>query len=683
MPHPETQFLHERNPSFHASLEVETAVDYLRAGGEAIPNQPSEKIAAYLGFLANGDYVNDGILTGDQSSIDRQIAHHVIRAKDVPEGYFELQRRIAREQGHGDVTITREMRGQMVEAVQSDQHAGLAKWVEYIGGEDGGYPDWFKHYAFGSVTKLGNYDKEKGEFLKRSKGTTAAYPELNREALAYVYDALNKSRVRHEAVDGGANNDQLQKLLKGANFGKLYAHAVLAISPASPELRKEVRGSWTKFDQTSDPRTARRLAGSLQGHGTGWCTAGESTAKSQLQGGDFYVYYTRGEDGKDTVPRVAIRMADGEVAEVRGVNAAQELEPELADITSEQLKDLPGGEAYIVKAEDMKRLTALDKKITANPETELADDELRFLYEFDHEIEGFGYGTDPRIGEIRAKRGEADSPELRHLMPEVLRQQLEASWTGAMAVIDQLNAGRTAEQQIPSIDRTVLEQLLQTKQAEWEADGTLDYLVERLVKHGERFTLLATPDALASADELATLAKSFAAGQPHEAFIHDDLYRQYSPEALSGKIATKSEQPARQGRIWRKKVGLKQANQAMASDAWPIRLSLVASKTSAELGSRPVDQQLRILSDLQTARPNLFVPSVLDAATYWYTLRAAGDKLDNSQAYKKTYIRHIDMEAKRLDGWSSAPSSYVTYVGRPSLDVSDVEHDDGARLAVG
>jgi hypothetical protein len=231
MQRPGSQFLHERNPQLHASNEVETVVGYLRTGGEAIPNQPADKISAYLGFLANREYVNDGILTGDQSSIDRQIEAHVIKAEDVPEGYFELQRRIAREQGHGDIAITPEMRDQMVEAVQTDQRAGLSKWVEYLGGDDGGYPDWFKKYTWDSVTRLGTFDKEKHEFGKRSRGTTAPYPELNREALAYVYDVLNKSRVQGEKVDGGGNDDKLQKLLKSANFGKLYAHAVLEVTP--------------------------------------------------------------------------------------------------------------------------------------------------------------------------------------------------------------------------------------------------------------------------------------------------------------------------------------------------------------------------------------------------------------------------------------------------------------------
>jgi hypothetical protein len=399
-----SQFLHNRNPNLHSSQEVGGVVDYLRANGEQIPNEPAQKIESYLGFLANKDYVNDGILTGDQTSIDRQIDAHVIKAEDVPESYFELERRIARERGHGDVQITSEMRKQMTEAVQADQKASLGKWVEYLGGDDGGYPDWFKSYAWNSVAKLGNYDKEKSEFLKRSRGTTAAYPELNREGLAYVYDVLNKSRVQGEAVDGGVNNEQLQKHLKSGNFGKLYAHAVLEVTPDSPELRKDTRGSWTKFNQSDDPRTARRLSGSLQGHGTGWCTAGESTASIQLAQGDFFVYYTRDEAGKDTVPRVAIRMEHGEVAEVRGVNAAQELESVMADITAEQLKDLPGSEAYIRKAEDMKRLTEIHTRLADNPSTDLSEAELRFLYEIDGKVEGFGYGRDPRLDELQEPR---------------------------------------------------------------------------------------------------------------------------------------------------------------------------------------------------------------------------------------------------------------------------------------
>jgi len=636
---PGSSFLHERNPNLHASQEVEGVVGYLRAGGEHIPNEPADKISAHLGFLAHREYVNDGILTGDQSSIDRQIEANVIKAENVPDGYFELQRRIAREQGHGDVTITQNMREQMTEAVQADQRVGLGKWVEYLGGEDGGYPDWFKSYTFSSVTKLGNYDKEKGEFLKRSRGTTAAYPELNREALAYVYDVLNKSRVQHEPVDGGANNEQLQKLLQGANFGKLYAHAVLEIAPTSPELLKDTRGSWTKFNQSSDPRTARRLAGSLQGHGTGWCTAGESTANIQLQGGDFYVYYTRDEDGKETVPRVAIRMQEGSVAEVRGINTAQELESEMADITSERLQDLPGGEEYIRRAQDMKHLTAIDKKITADPTTELTGDELRFLYELDHDISGFGYKRDPRIDEIRAKREGRDKPELARILPETIRDQLRGAFMAYSTVAGQLKTERRFRKPESGVSAQELEHLFALKDKEWQENGVYDHLVEELIANGARYNLVATPNVEATEKQIVALAEAFGKDQPYETYVYDELYRKgrYTGREFSGNGG---------------------------SD--PVRLSLIPSRRDAVLSGKTVETQVRMLREQQTGKPNLNlrVPSVLDAVTYWYTLRAQGDKLADSSAFDKTYIRHFDLEPKAVAGWSFVPYSYVLYGGR-------------------
>lgn len=682
MKEPGSQFLHERSPNLHTTVEVEIVADYLRGSGERIPNEPADKISAYLGFLAHRNYANDGILTGDQGSIDRQIEAHVIKAEDVPEGYFELQRRIAREQGHGDVQITSEMRHMMTEAVQTDQRAGLGKWVEYLGGEDGGYPDWFKAYTWESVVKLGNYDKDKQEFSKRGRGTVVPYPELNREALAYVYDVLNKSRVQGEKVDGGANNEQLQKHLKSGNFGKLYAHAVMEVTPDSPELRKDTRGSWTKFNQTDDPRTARRLSGSLQGHGTGWCTAGESTASMQLRGGDFYVYYTRDEDGKDTVPRVAIRMEQGEVAEVRGVNAAQELEAEMADITADRLKGLPGGEEYIRKAEDMKCLTAIEKKTLADPNAELTSDELRFLYELDHQIEGFGYEEDPRVKEIRTMRGDKDKPELARFLPEVIREQVQSAYSAYKTVADNLlgtKRGLHGKREVAA-SMQELEQLFAAKDKEWQANGVYDYLVEKLIADGARFNLVATPNVEASEAQVIALVEAFGKDRsyetyksrafaieyveafgvdpPCETYVDDDLYRKghYTGKELSGN----------KGSV-------------------PIRLSLIPSSLDGEMGYGRVDSQMEQLRERRVKQPELDVrvPSVLEAVTYWYSLRAQGDRLDDYSAYDKTYIRHFDLEPKTVGRWRHVPGSWVNDGGEPCLSRSRADFPFDVRLAVG
>lgn len=546
--------------------------------------------------------------------------------------------------------ITSDMRRQLIEAVQADQRAGLGKWVEYLGGDDGGYPDWFKHYTWTSVTKLGTYDKDKSEFQKRSRGTTAPYPELNREALAYAYDVLNKSRVQGEQVNGGANNAELQKLLKSGNFGKLYAYAVLEVTPDSPELRKDTRGSWTKFNQSDDPRTARRLSGSLQGHGTGWCTAGESTAAMQLQGGDFYVYYTRDEDGKDTVPRVAIRMEQGEVAEVRGVNTAQELEPEMADITAEKLKDLPGGEEYIRKAEDMKRLTALEKKLADDPEYVLSETELRFLYELNRVIEGFGYEPDPRVGVIRAARGECDKAMLTKLLSEMIRQQSAASYRAYQTVAEQLG------EQI--ISPTELARLLAHKDQEWQANGVYNYLVEQIIANGARYRLVIIPNVDVSESKLVELAEVFGKGQPWQTYVYNDMYQQnlYTPQQWSD-----------------------------SQGAATIRFSLIPTTYDSDLGNRPAAEQQELLKARQARLPKLGlrVPSLLDAISYWYTLRAQGDKLDTYEALEKTYIRHFDLPPQRLGDWLDVPSSYVSKDGRPGLSGADAEDVRKARLAVG
>lgn len=377
-------------PELHNSQEVQLAVSQHEGN---LPNSPEATVGVYLGSLVG----KHGLLGGEAARRDAQIAHRVIKAENIPEGYYENQRRIAREQGHGEIEITDEMKKQLSEAIISDQTKSLETWVDYINEPDANYPAWFRYFTVRNVLKMSDYDKEKQAFRTRSSGTTSPFPDLNREALAYVYDAMQQ-RLGGEV----AEDETVRKLVDGANFSKLYAHAIREVTPASAEMREVTEGEWVKFYQTNDPKQGMELAKSLQGHGTGWCTAGESTAKMQLSGGDFYVFYSYDDNNEATVPRVAIRMQNHQVAEVRGINASQELEPVMVEKAEAKLADLPGGEAYKQKAADMKHLTELERKVSKGEVISL--DELRFLYEIDHPIEGFGYEKDPRIQELRSGR---------------------------------------------------------------------------------------------------------------------------------------------------------------------------------------------------------------------------------------------------------------------------------------
>ena len=71
-------------------------------------------------------------------------------------------------------------------------------------------------------------------------------------------------------------------------------------------------------------------------------------------------------------------------------------------ILEEKLKEFPDRDKYLKKEHDMKMLTLIDKKVNNNIEPTL--NELKFLYEIDSKIEGFGYIKDPRIDEIKNKR---------------------------------------------------------------------------------------------------------------------------------------------------------------------------------------------------------------------------------------------------------------------------------------
>lgn len=194
-------FFHNREVGFHHTPEVEHVISYLKQKGEQIPNEPVPKIAAYLGFLADPKLANDGIITGNQDSIDYQVEHAIVAEHDISESYFELQRRIARDElGLGDIQITPRVRAQMTEMVREDQRGCLKEWATYFDSNDNDYPDWFRLYSFSAITKLTEYDPDKQRFRRRSNGTAANFPELNQEVLTLVYEAINKRHIESDTT---------------------------------------------------------------------------------------------------------------------------------------------------------------------------------------------------------------------------------------------------------------------------------------------------------------------------------------------------------------------------------------------------------------------------------------------------------------------------------------------------
>ena len=277
---------------------------------------------------------------------------------------------------------------------------------------------------------MGTLDKKRGEYTKRAEHTIAPFPEINSETLGFVFRMLTTGIGHNEFVFNPETDEpekekeiqqkhnELTKLIAKKDFIKLYAFA--QIETAGQLNKESLRGEWVKYDQGSDFHV---LENSLKGKGTGWCTA-EGSAYGHLGGGDFYVYYTIGKGGKYTEPRIAIRMEGDHVAEVRGVNHRQELEPALLDLATEKYHSLPGGEKFDKKSHDMKTMTDLAKKQEKNQP--FTRDDLTFLYELNGSIEGFGYERDPRIEELRSQRTmKTDLPIMFECSPEQIAYKKE------------------------------------------------------------------------------------------------------------------------------------------------------------------------------------------------------------------------------------------------------------------
>ncbi len=374
--------------SLYNNMHMEEAV--IHAGEKN--DSPTEKIGKYIERLERvHDIAKDN---PHKMEVLKQFYYNKYVIKELPDSYINLEKKIARERGYGDISITDEMKEEMLLGVQKEQKKSLDMWIDYLTSDDAMYPMWFKHYAFRGMLKLNKFDKEKGEFGRRSKTTAEAFIELNSEALARVYDTLAKEIGINEEID-----EETKKVLeKGESFKKLYEYYL--INTGYVNRGNDTDGIWVKYDQGSDYKP---LWESLQGKNTGWCTVGEETAKTQLSNGDFYVYYTKDKEGVYKEPRIAIRM-DGKnkIGEVRGVGEHQNLEGCMTSIAEKKLNEFLDKDKYLKKVNNTKMLTEIDNKVNKN--LELTKEELIFLYQIYSNIEGFGYEEDPRIEEIQDKR---------------------------------------------------------------------------------------------------------------------------------------------------------------------------------------------------------------------------------------------------------------------------------------
>ena len=200
------------------------------------PTCPALKV-----FLNKDERVRE---RNDEMFRDRLYDELLIKREHFPESYFELQKRIARERGQAVEEIPPQVREQMKDVAIEDQKHSLDAWIDYLSSDDAVYPPWFKYFVWRTVTKLSQFDKERGEFKKRTDSTVAPFPDIYREPLAQICDLYEKVKADKKTL----KNPELQRQFS-QKFPSFYAELIQKSLAASMENREEVRGKWMKYAQ--------------------------------------------------------------------------------------------------------------------------------------------------------------------------------------------------------------------------------------------------------------------------------------------------------------------------------------------------------------------------------------------------------------------------------------------------
>jgi hypothetical protein len=232
--------LHLKIPDLQTSEEVSSAVEKQeRLNDETVPNNPNERISAYMDRLENIFLNKDERVKERNLEMLRPAIYDafIIKPENVPESFFELQQRVARERGQTVETITQEMRDKMISTIIEDQKASLDSWISYLSSEDAVYPTWFKYFVFRNIVKLSQFDKGIGKFKDRTDTTTSPFPDIFREPLAQISDLYEQV-----AKDNKTLKDKEVQALFSKKFPTYYAELIQKSLASKIENKEEVKG---------------------------------------------------------------------------------------------------------------------------------------------------------------------------------------------------------------------------------------------------------------------------------------------------------------------------------------------------------------------------------------------------------------------------------------------------------
>lgn len=249
------------------------------------------------------------------------------------------------------------------------------------------------------------------------------------------------------------------------------------------------------------------------------------------------------------------------------------------------------------------------------------------------------------------------SYDLLNGLKETLRGQLGRAYTGYDETIGIINES-TGHMLPNAIERADFEQELEA----WLTPGRLDLLLEMLVKNpGLDYTLIGTPNVYIGSRTLITMMHAFENGQDVPADINEYMLHHFSAPQLSG---------------------------TNPDDGKHVHFSVIFSHSiNGEMFAGAHKQRVR-LAGLAGQYPgaHLKIPSLLDAVTYWNTLRPQGAALDSESVpdvEQRTAIVHFNVPAGPYELDEPVPCSIVKENGEIQVRYVYDNFATGASIAIG
>jgi hypothetical protein len=194
-----------------------------------------------------------------------------------------------------------------IDTLADTQKESLEQWIIYLKQSDYDVP--FKYLLLKAILNF-NYTLNTNKLSERSAITIRNFTPFDAGSLAELYYNKSNYLLKDYVLYMNENSKKVfktQEVISTTNDGK-----------------------WIKFNGGSLTSKQEKDENGLQlmrlVQNTYWCT--KSAGRSQLNGGDFYVYVTE-KDG-EILPRIAVRMEEDKVGEIRGnYSSRQDIEPDM------------------------------------------------------------------------------------------------------------------------------------------------------------------------------------------------------------------------------------------------------------------------------------------------------------------------------------------------------------------